>query len=234
MCYSAESSAKTTLYSLITIIVLFNSGIPHFKWLGVVLIGWCSMQFAEFLLWLTNPRKGCTPANKIITMTLIPFILCIQGVAPIVGSLFVKPWSQCSQNRRLFMVGWSICSVLLMLNYFYGSPIKYCTTVTPQGHLDWFLSEWKSSNFDFGFGFGIPRLFATTIWLIIITFPFIWLWDVSYKAVIAFNIIPLFGYFYGFTTDSNGSIWCHYTSFTSIVSLIMYGLYKFNIYNVLK
>jgi hypothetical protein len=110
----------------------------------------------------------------------------------------------------------------------YGNPVKYCTTVTPKGHLDWFMSEWKSVEL------GIPRLFAITMWQIIIIFPFIWLWDVSYKAVIAFNILPLFGYFYGFTTDSSGSIWCHYASFTSIVALLMYGLYRYKVYNILQ
>jgi len=228
MCYSVESSAKTTLYALVAIIVLFNSSVPHFKWLGVILIGWCGMQFAELLLWLTKPRKGCTPANKLITVTLVPFVLCLQSLAPAIGSFFVKPWSQCSQNRRLFIVTYSIFSVLIILIYFYGNPVKYCTTVTPQGHLDWFVSKWRTIEL------GIPRLFATTIWQLIIIIPFIWLWDVSYKAVIAFCILPLFGYFYGFTTDSNGSIWCHYASFTSIVALLMYGLYRYKVYNILE
>ena len=67
-------------------------------------IGWCSMQFAELLLWLTNPRKGCTDMNKLITVTLVPLILSVQAVVPAVGSFFVKPWSQCSQSRRYFIV----------------------------------------------------------------------------------------------------------------------------------
>jgi len=228
MCYSVESSAKTTLYSFIAIIVMLNSNVPHFQWLGIVLIGWCGMQFAELLLWLTNPRKSCTQTNKIITLTLIPFILALNALCPIIGSFFVKPWAQCNETRRLFIVSYSIVTVLLMLIYFYGNPNKYCTTVTPKGHLDWFVSEWHVIEL------GIKRLFATTLWQIIIIIPFIVLWDISYKAVIAFCILPLFGYYYGFTTDSNGSIWCHYASFTSLVSLLMYGLYKFKIYNILR
>ena len=231
MCYSVESSAKTTLYSFVAIVILLTSGVPHFQWLGVVLIGWCSMQFAELLLWLTNPRKGCSPANKLITLTLIPFILCLQALAPALGSFFVKPWAQCNETRRLFIMIYSIITVLSMLIYFYGHPLKYCTTVTPSGHLDWFVSEWYELS---DFGFTIKRILATTIWLIIIVIPFIVLWDISYKVVIAFCILPFIGYVYGFKTDSSGSIWCHYASFTSIVSLIAYGLYKFNIYNVLK
>ena len=93
MCYSVESSAKTTLYSLISIIVLLTSGVPHFQWLGVILIGWCGMQFDELLLWLTNPRKGCSAANKLITTTLIPLVLILQPLGSVLGSFFVKPWS---------------------------------------------------------------------------------------------------------------------------------------------
>ena len=104
MCYSVESSAKTSLFSLVAIIVLFTSNVPHFKWIAMILVGWCSMQFAELLLWLTNPRKSCTLMNKLITFTLIPFILLLQPIVATLGSLFVKPWSQCSQKRKLFIV----------------------------------------------------------------------------------------------------------------------------------
>ena len=108
MCYSIESSAKTSLFSLVAIIVLFTSNVPHFKWIAMILVGWCGMQFAEMLLWLTNPRKSCTPMNKLITFTLIPLILLSQPLLAIFGSFFVKPWSKCSQNRRLFIV-MSLC-----------------------------------------------------------------------------------------------------------------------------
>lgn len=46
MCYSVESSIKTTTVSLLAIIYLLSSNIPHFNWIGITLIGWCSMQFA--------------------------------------------------------------------------------------------------------------------------------------------------------------------------------------------
>jgi len=228
MCYSVESSAKTTLMSIIATVILLRSNIPHFQWLGFTLIGWGGMQFAELLLWLTNPRKSCTTANKLITTVLIPFILILNALCPVLGSFFVKPWSQSNETRRLFILLYSIAATISLILYFYGSPVKYCTTVTEKGHLDWWVSEWSVLDFK------IKRLFATTVWQIIIIIPFIVLWDVSYKAVIVFSILPLLGYYNGFKTDANGSIWCHYASFTSIVSLIMYGLYVTNTYNILK
>jgi hypothetical protein len=72
------------------------------------------------------------------------------------------------------------------------------------------------------------------LWGIAIITPLILLWDMSYKLIFIIVALPLYGYNYGLTTDSNASIWCYYTSFTSMVSVIAYGLYKFNIYNVLK
>ena len=224
MCYSVESSAKTTLMSVIATIILLQSNIPHFQWLGFTLIGWGGMQFAELLLWLTDPRKTCTTANKLITTILIPFILILNALCPVLGSFFVKSWSHSNENRRLFILLYSIVSTTLLIIYFYGSPDKYCTTVTKEGHLDWWVSQWSVLDFK------IKRLFATTVWQLVIILPFIVLWDISYKAVVTFCILPLIGFYLGFKTDANGSIWCHYASFTSIVSLIMYGLYKFNIY----
>ena len=48
-----------------------SSSVPKYKWLGITLIGWCAMQFAEGILWLTEPRKGCTETNKFITKYII-------------------------------------------------------------------------------------------------------------------------------------------------------------------
>ena len=223
MCYSIESSAKTSLYSLIVIILLFSSNIPHFKWIALILVGWCGMQFAELLLWLTNPRKSCTTANKIITFTLVPFILMIQPLCATVGSLIVKPWAKCSNNRKLFIVLFSIFSTIMLIMYFYGNITKQCTTVTSEGHLDWWLSKYEVTKYK-----------AYVNWLIIISIPIFVLWDMSYKLLVALFIMPALGFIYGLRTDSKGSIWCHYTSYTSIISLVVYGLYKFKIYNILK
>lgn len=223
MCYSIESSAKTTLFSLIAIIVLFTSNVSHFKWIAMIILGWCSMQFAEMLLWFTNPRKSCTPMNKLITFTLIPLILLSQPLLAVFGSFFVNPWSKCSQNRRLFIVMFSIFITLSFLLHFYGNITKYCTTVTSQGHLDWWISKYPGSS---------P--IAYTLWLIILCIPIFVLWDISYKVVVAICILPLLGFIYGLRTDSKGSIWCHYASYTSIVGLLVYALYKFKIYNILK
>ena len=137
MCYSVESSAKTTLYSLTAIIILLTSGVPHFQWLGVILIGWCGMQFDELLLWLTDPRKGCTTANKLITVTLIPLVLILQPLGSILGSFFVKPWNQCEQNRKLFVVVYSAMIIVSILYVFFRSKQSLCTTVTANGHLNW-------------------------------------------------------------------------------------------------
>jgi hypothetical protein len=227
MCYSVESSAKTTLISLVAIVVMLRSNVPHFMWIGAMMIGWCGMQFAEMLLWLTNPRKSCTPMNKLITLTLIPFILISQPLCGLFGSFFVKPWSACNNKRKLFIVGYAVIIGFLMLVYFYKNAKKYCTIVTPEGHLHWWLSSFKS---DISNGYK----FKYYLWLLIIFFPIIMLWNISFKAIAAVAILPLVGFFYGLKTDSSASIWCHYTSYTAIISLVIYGLYKFKIYNILK
>ena len=227
MCYSVESSAKTTLLSLVAIILMLQSSVPHFKWIGLTLIGWCGMQFAELLLWLTNPRKSCTSMNKLITLTLIPLVLVSQPLFGLLGSFFVKPWSECNQKRKLFIVLYAVLATVVVLVYFYKDPEKYCTTVTPEGHLHWWLTN-------FNHKYEKDKLLAYYMCMTIIFIPMLMLWNVSFKAVIAISILPLFGFFTGLKTDSRASIWCHYTSYTAIVSVVIYLLYKFKIYNILK
>lgn len=227
MCYSVESSAKTSLFSLVAIILLFTSNVPHFKWIAMILVGWCGMQVAELLLWLTNPRKSCTTTNKIITLTLIPLILITQPMGSILGSFFVKPWSQCSQKRKLLIVGYSVAIIVSLLVYFYKDANKYCTTVTPSGHLHWWLVDFKPYN-------TTRYLIQYYLWLFLIFVPMVLLWDISYKAIFAICIIPILGFFMGLKTDSSASIWCHYTSYTAIIGILIYILYQSKIYNILK
>ena len=104
MCYSVESSLKTTLISFVSIVYLLSSNIPHYQWLGILLIGWCGMQFDELLLWLTEPQKECTKTNEIITMTLIPFTLVSQPLFSLWGSLIVFPWKTSSNLRKQFIL----------------------------------------------------------------------------------------------------------------------------------
>ena len=226
MCYSVESSAKTSLLAFISIAILFSSNVPHFKWIALMMTGWCSMQVAELLLWLTNPRKSCTTINKVITLTLIPLILVSQPILPILGSFFVKPWSQCSQNRRMLIVGYSIAISAVFLYYFFHNPTKYCTIVTPQGHLQWFLKNSENIELEMPYGYHI--------WVLILAIPAMLLWNISYKALFVVLLFPLFGFIYGLTTDAKDSIWCYYSSFSAIAMLVVYGLYKFKIYNILK
>jgi hypothetical protein len=227
MCYSVESSAKTASLSLVAILLLLQSNVPHFKWIGMMMVGWCGMQVAELLLWLTNPRKSCTTMNKLITVTLIPLVLLSQPLCGLFGSFFVKSWSKCSDNRKLFILGYSVLITFSMLVYFYKDAKKYCTIVTPEGHLHWWLSKFEQVN-------SMGYIIKYYLWLILIFLPIFALWDVSLKAIIAISIIPLFGFFTGLKTDSSASIWCHYTSFTAIVGILIYALYKFKIYNILK
>ena len=220
MCYSVESSAKTTAFSFIAITVLLQSGVPHFQWIGICLIGWCGMQFAELLLWLTNPRNTCTTMNKVITLTLIPLVLFLQPFGTILGSFYVTPWSECTTSRKSFIVWYSIATLVAVLSYFYGNLNKLCTTVTKSGHLNW----WPSS-------YAIPIAYAISAVMILI--PVFILWNVSYKIFIILCLLPGFGFYYGLTTDSKASIWCYYTSFTSLIAIVLYGLYKFKIYNII-
>ena len=222
MCYSVESSLKTTTISFLSIIYLLSSKIPHFQWLGITLIGWCGMQFDELLLWLTNPRKGCTKTNEIITMSLIPFTLLSQPLFGLWGSLYVFPWKTLSKLRKQFMIFYTVMCTLIIYFIHFFKPDKTCTTVTKQGHLSWGTTKYVSNTAIF-----------TPLWAIIITLPILLFWNKKYMLILLLLILPLIGYQYGKYTDSQGSIWCFYTSYTSIIASIALFLKQFNIYNFL-
>jgi hypothetical protein len=207
MCYSYEASIKTSLISFLAIIYLLSSGIQKFMHLGYILIGWCGMQFAEALLWKTEPYSGCTLANQMITLVIIPLVLMAQPLGSIWGAT-------CSKDIK---IKYSVFVVATLLIYNFGIlpllyPFKSCTVVTPQGHLDWNTVETPK----YSTGFNLRALLMTVIWGAIILYPFFKYW--TGKNAWLIPLIPTIGAFYSVFTDSPGSIWCYYTSYGSYVA----------------
>jgi len=226
MCYSAASSLRTTAISLVAIIYLLSSNNDHFKWLAVTLFGWCAMQFAEFLLWLSEPHKGCTHFNTIITMTLIPFVLWLQPAGPLLGSLYVIPWAKSTTFRKYFLVLYSFFLAVCVASLHYYKPYKICTTVTPGGHL-----YWHTQNPAVQPWYGCA---AYCVWLFLIALPLLLFWNKSFIILFMLSIIPLVGFSVGlFNSDSRASIWCYYTSYTSAIASFFLFLKQTNIYSVL-
>jgi len=220
MCYSVQSSLQTTAISLISILYLLSSNIPHYQWLGIALIGWCGMQFDELLLWLTEPNKECTKWNEIITMTLIPLVLLLQPLCSLWESLFVFPLKTLSKLRKKFIIFFSVlCIIIIYFTHFY-KPDKTCTTVSVKGHLLWVTNNYIHNND-----------ILPSIWFIIISLPIILFWDESFILIILIGILPLIGFYFGKYSDAQGSIWCYYTSYTSIIASIALFLHQTNIYH---
>jgi len=221
-----KSSLKTVALSLFSIIYLLSSGIPHFQWIGITLIGWCGMQFAELLLWSTNPIKSCTLMNKIITLTLIPLVLVMQPLGSLFGSLYVTPWLKSSLFRKRFIIIYSLLICLcIYYNNFYNI-FKTCTTVTPKGHLYWGTAPYSS--------YGSYDYFIYFLWCFLIVLPFITFWNKSFLILKLLYIAPLFGFLYGLYTDGKPSIWCYYTSYTSFTAIILLFLQQTGIYKIIK
>lgn len=227
MCYSVESSLKTTALSLFAIVYLFHSSNPYFKWIAAGLIGWCGMQFAELLLWMTEPQHGCTKWNIIISVTLIPLALILQPLGALFGSFFVIPWNKSSSFRQWFIILFSVIAIGSIIYIQLYQPEQLCTFVTPRGHLFW--GKTKKPIHD------TPSyVFLQAVWFLIIIIPIFLFWDKSLIFPILLLITPLFGFLYGhYRTDSRGSIWCFYTSFTSIIASLLLFLKDNKIFHVL-
>lgn len=241
MCYSVESSLRTTLMSLAAIVYLLSSQIPHFQWLAITLSGWCLMQFAEMLLWLTNPgpatapaaapavatAAGCNNYNTLITLTLIPLALVLQPLGSVIGSLYVIPWAKSSDARKSFMVVFSALAIAFVAKAQYYKPHTLCAVVTPGGHLYWNTSDFALSK-------GATSKINSFIWALIIVLPLFIFWDKSLFLILMLIIIPFLGLLYGtLRTDALGSIWCYYTSYSSVIMAGFLFLRQAGIYNVL-
>ena len=213
MCYSLESSIRTSVLSLASCIYLYTSGIAKFKWLSVTLLGWSAMQFAEAILWYTEPDKKCTYLNKIITLTLIPFILILQSIGTVLGSFYVIPWNTLSNENKLAYIIFFIIVVVVIFNYQFTVINNVCTTVTNDGHLNW--STYKN----------LPLTQNIFVMCFIIGLPLLTLWE-NKSELLALFIIPTAGALYGLSTDSPGSVWCYYTSFSSIIFALKLYLFK--------
>ena len=207
---------------------MLSSGIPYFQWIGVTLIGWSLMQFAEMLLWLTNPRKGCTFWNKVITMTLIPFSLFLQPLGSVWGSTFVFPWDKSSLPRKNFMVIYTLFMAAIIYREHFWIPTKYCTTVTDEGHLYWYTvkdGEKKPKDLLFySLYYG---------WLVLIVLPLFMFWNKSLILPLLLMITPSIGFYYGLKSDSAGTIWCYYTSYASVIAIICLFMQQNGIYDFL-
>jgi hypothetical protein len=184
------------------------------------------MQFAELLLWLTDPRTGCTDWNTVITMTLIPLVLMLQPLGSLLGSLVVTPWAKSSGPRKYFLVLYSLLIVTLVGVYHFYDPYKICTTITPDGHLFWATTNHTAHK-------TLADTITYYLWALLIIVPLLLFWDKHMMSILLLIAIPAFGFFYGdLYTDSKGSIWCFYTSYTSVIASAFLLLKQTGIYSI--
>ena len=213
MCYSVKSSFETASVSLIAILLLLSSGLPYFQWIGTALIGWCAMQFAEMFLWMTEPRTKCTKENIFITTTIIPLVLISQPLMTLFGSFYVISWNKSSSFRKWFTILFSIFICALIGYHYYYKPHTSCSIVTKEGHLYWSRKKYRPLT-------TLQDYFVYFSWAFLIVLPFILFWRTHYLFLMAVLIFPLFGFLYGMKTDASGSIFCYYTSYASILSVL--------------
>jgi hypothetical protein len=63
-----------------------------------------------------------------------------------------------------------------------------------------------------------------------IILPLLLFWNKNYTLIILLCILPMIGFLIGDYTDSKGSIWCYYTSYTSIIASIALFFTSLHIY----
>lgn len=235
MCYSLKSSLETSAMAGASILYLYSSNIPKFKWIAMALLGWCAMQFAEAVLWATNPTTNpdqCSSLNRLITLTIIPLVLMGQPLGSLWGSLYIIPWSKSSAMRKNFLLFYTILIISVVVFATYINIDKTCTIITDDGHLNWHTinnnQTYMSNELNIFIGKILntsPKESTSNMWLVLIALPFVLYSNSLLTSAIMF-IIPLLGQRYSFQTDSPASIWCYYTSFASILAALLLFLHN--------
>jgi hypothetical protein len=106
------------------------------------------------------------------------------------------------------------------------NPYKICTIVTPKGHLYWNTTKLHDYTFyDHIIYFG---------WAFLIVLPLILFWNKNNLPIFILLIMPLFAFIYGLYTDGKPSIWCYYTSYASIIAILLLALKQLNIFDVMN
>ena len=185
------------------------------------------MQFAEMLLWSDSPDSGCSDYNKLITLTLIPLALMLQPLGSVLGSLYVFTWAKSSDFRKMFIVLFSALIVSGVAIAQYYKPHSLCTIVTPGGHLYWHTADYKNED-------SVINKTFYFAWALIIVLPLLLFWNKSFALIAALIFIPTIGFWDGLLrTDARGSIWCYYTSYSSVIMAGFLFLQQMGVYNVL-
>ena len=146
--------------------------------------------------------------NKFITLTIIPMILIMQGLGALYGSLYVTSWHDLSIWMRSFFVVYTVVFVFMIFYSQYGNIESMCTTVTPDGHLYWNTRVQSSV---------LPSTDTQTILFhsVVLALPLLILWKNKIE-LLYFLAIPFLAVLYSTRTDSAGSVWCYFTSFSSV------------------
>jgi hypothetical protein len=136
--------------------------------------------------------------------------------------LCVTPWKTMSKLRKNIMIVLTVISLICIYIMHLYKPNRSCTIVTPKGHLNWILNDYIHEN-----------KIMPYLWFLLILLPFVLFWKKRILLLLLLTILPAVGIQYGRYTDAQGSIWCYYTSYTSIIASIALFLHTNNIYAIL-
>jgi hypothetical protein len=192
MCWNAEISLNTFIFSIfVLILVYYNDTYTKYKiqlfenkWLYIFLLTAFSMQLIEFFIWKNINNKYY---NKFFTICAFILIFC-QPIASL-----------------MLLNNYFIRNILLLLYLIIGIPyISYIihteninSTISSSGNLIWNIKI---------------NIISFLIWLFLLLFSFIYenKWEYVLFAIISFSI------FVYKEISTSGSLWCWFINSISI------------------
>ena len=222
MCWSFESSLFTSIFSYSVAIILMARGSPTRAFYGGAIFGVCAMQLAEAFLWHNGDLvEQCKLGglNRLGTQVFIRLALMAQPMGPYLASRRWLPrslhWAYAvwpvtmhsAKPLRWLLVGDNYTRegrlpIGIDIDY---AKLVHCTTLTPQGYLDWGAEQHLALHLIW---------FAYIAWVPLHGMHPLW-------KSIALSLYGLACLLFSWaTTDSVGSNWCLYVSGYALLGLI--------------
>ena len=212
MCWNAEVSLNTFVFSLFTLCIVYYNNeytrykIPIFenKWLYVFLILTFTMQLIEFFIW-KNLKNNY---NQFFTKCA--FILVY--LQPIASLMLLSNLTL----RNILLIPYLIFGIPYLTNIVSSNKIN--TTLSKTGHLVW-------NNLKFNFNGHTINIFLFFIWLFLLLFSFLYeqRWEYLLFAIVTISV-----FLYN-ELNSAASMWCWFVNAICIY-LLSYLLFYLPFY----
>jgi len=210
MCFDWQSSLTSWAISTGASWYLYKRNKNYDRWNAGFITCFSTIQLLEAGIWKTDPSKGVTENNELLTK-LILVGLSAQPLVQTYGA-YVFTQETVLWYATWVFVGFLIYSIWRILK---AKPGDFYSTIGSKGHL-----VWHSTNGEKGKE-GVFGTWSGVLYLLGIFIPLFFMKDYGGLPLMAIGILTAAYVLYIAGPGEFGSMWCYTAIFYSVVALVM-------------